>query len=140
MRIVFVDDAAVSGALFVRIVRELGHDVVLVPAPREAPVALDDAPVVALARQFDPDLIIVDGRWRDPLGTDPVSTARLAATIAVLRDAVPRAIVGVVAAPTETALLRVAADAGAGFVVPRPLLRSQVATVLAALHERATAR
>ncbi|GAC1308926.1 MAG: hypothetical protein NVSMB19_22380 [Vulcanimicrobiaceae bacterium] len=131
MRVLLLDDAAVSRRLIVRIVRDLGHDVVALavdPSVPDGVAALSDA-----IRAASPAVAIVDGRLGDPLGIRPDAGARLAATVALLRGIVPHAVVGVVAAVTEASLARAGAAAGAAFVVPRPILRAHLGATLTAL-------
>ncbi len=133
MRIALVDDAAVSRALFVRIAGELRHHVVVVPTAADDDGASDVVAMAAAVRQSDPEIVVLDGRLADPRGTRLAAPTELIVALDLFRGAVPHAIVGVVAAFGETTLVRAATAAGAGFVVTRPYLRSQVGTTLSAL-------
>lgn len=131
MRIVFVDDAAVSRALFTRIATALDHEVVAIVDP----LARDLARAV---RDLEPDLVVLDARFGDPLGTASEERARVRTLVTSLRDALPKADVAIVAALGETALVSTISVAGAAYVIPRPFVRSSVAAVLAAVvRERA---
>ncbi len=132
MRIALVDDAAVSRALFVRIAGELRHHVVVVPTADDDG-ASDVVAMAAAVRQSDPEIVVLDGRLADPRGTRLAAPTELIVALDLFRAAAPHAIVGVVAAFGETTLVRAATAAGAGFVVTRPYLRSQVGATLSAL-------
>lgn len=131
MRVALVDDAAIVRALVLRVATELGHDLV---APVE--FALDGetfAPGALGAIDAPPDLVIIDGRLGDPLGARTDAPAIVATRIRELRAAFPSTAIGVIAALGETELVRAAADAGAGYVIPRPILASHLRTTFAAV-------
>jgi DNA-binding NarL/FixJ family response regulator len=113
MRVLLVDDAAVSRAAFVRIARAAGFDVVAEAA------SVDEA--LALAADVRPDAVVVDGRLVPDLPS---------AFVAPLRERDPSVAVFVVAALEETALVRAAIDAGAAGALLRPVLASQLARAL----------
>ncbi len=112
MRILIVDDAPILRASFARIVTALGHSIAA-----EAATA-DEAR--SLARDVQPDAIVVDGR---------LTGAGIVALISELRAAVPEASVFVTAALDETALVRAAVAGGAAGALRRPFLFTEI-------HER----
>ena len=139
MRVALIDDAAVTRALFARIATGLGYEVVDIDeagAPSEGDLDF----LVRFVREAAPALAIVDGRFADPLGVASDAPARVARIVRTLRTALPDVVVGIAAALTETALVRAAADAGAGFVVARPYLRTQLAATLRAMSAEIAAR
>jgi DNA-binding NarL/FixJ family response regulator len=113
MRVLFVDDAAVSRAAFARIARAAGFDVVGEAA------GVDEG--LALAAALRPDAVVVDGRLVPDLP---------AAFVARLRARDPAVAIFVVAALGETALVRTAVEAGASGALLRPVLASQLARLL----------
>jgi DNA-binding NarL/FixJ family response regulator len=115
MRVLVVDDAAVSRAAFVRIARAAGVDVVA--------EAAGVAEGLALAAAVRPDAVVVDGRLVPELPS---------AFVAPLRERDPSVAVYIVAALEETALVRAAIDAGASGALLRPVLASQLARILGA--------
>lgn len=133
MRVAFVCEATVSRVLFTRLGTALGHEVSAVVPPREPDVSADsaDRALIAAIAATRPDIVIVDGHLGDPRGTRVAGSSPAIVLVAGVRSALPAALVGVVAALGETALVRAAADAGAQVVVPRPLLRSGIRAALA---------
>jgi two-component system nitrate/nitrite response regulator NarL len=114
MRVLVVDDAAVSRAAFARIARAAGFDVV--------GEAAGVAEGLALAAALRPDAVIVDGRLVPDLSS---------AFVAPLRERDPSVGLYIVAALDETALVRAAVDAGATGALLRPILASQLSRILA---------
>jgi DNA-binding NarL/FixJ family response regulator len=114
MRVLVVDDAAVSRSAFVRIARSAGFDVVA--------EAAGVAEGLALAAAVRPDAVVVDGRLEPDLAS---------AFVAPLRQRDPAVAVYIVAALEERALVRAAIDAGATGALLRPVLASQLARILA---------
>jgi DNA-binding NarL/FixJ family response regulator len=115
MRVLVVDDAAVSRAAFARIARAVGFDVV--------GEAAGVAEGLALAATVRPDAVVVDGRLVPELPS---------AFVGPLRERYPAVAVYIVAALEETALVRAAVDAGATGALLRPVLASQLARILEA--------
>jgi DNA-binding NarL/FixJ family response regulator len=114
MRVLVVDDAAVSRAVFGRMAVAAGH---LVVAEAE-----DAAAALTLAERHAPDAAVIDGRLPGD-GT--------AVLIARLRERWPRMRIVILAALDETALVRQALQAGASSALLRPLVPSRVAQALA---------
>ena len=119
MRVLVVDDAAVSRAAFVRMARHVGFDVV--------GEAADPKTGLALAARERPDAVVVDGR----LVADVV-----ASFVEPLRAADPAVSIVVIAALRETALVRSALEAGASGALLRPFRPSQIGEALRAACER----
>jgi DNA-binding NarL/FixJ family response regulator len=115
MRVLVVDDAAISRSAFVRIARAAGLDVVA--------EAADVAEGLALAAAVRPDAVVVDGRLVPELPS---------AFVAPLRERDPSVAVYIVAALEETALVRAAIGAGASGALLRPVLASQLRRILGA--------
>ena len=138
MRVAFVCDAGVSRVLFNRLVTALGHEVSSIAssgAGDGGAGALDSshAALVAAIGATLPDLVIVDGHVGDPRGTRSDGSSRAIRLVAAVRSGLPGVTVGVVAALSETALVRAAGEAGVRVVVPRPLLASGVRAALASV-------
>jgi two-component system nitrate/nitrite response regulator NarL len=114
MRLLVVDDAAVSRAAFARIARAAGFDVV--------GEAAGIAEGLALAANVRPDAVVVDGRLVPDLPS---------VFVAPLRERHPSVAVYIVAALDERALVRAAIGAGATGALLRPVLASQLARILA---------
>lgn len=134
MRVALIDDSPISRELFTRIAMALDHDVfpIDVAEPTDLPALMDVAA---------PDLIVLDARYGDPLGTAGDHAARLVARIAALRERLPGIPIAIVAALGEPELVRRAAAAGASFVIPRPQLRASVeATFATVANEGARGR
>lgn len=115
MRVVLIDDAAVSRAVFVRFARAAGIEVV--------GEAADGTAGLALAAQLAPDAVVVDGR---------IPPDGAVAVVARIHAAHPSLRILVVAALEETTLVRAAREAGASGALLRPILASQLARAFAA--------
>jgi two-component system nitrate/nitrite response regulator NarL len=116
VRIVLADDAAVMREIFARIVVPAGHELVA--------QAGDAGEAAGLAARHAPDLVVVDSRLPPRGGLE---------ALAGIRAAAPQAVVLFVAAAGEQQLVRAGVAAGAGGALLRPLLASQVLSVLASL-------
>jgi DNA-binding NarL/FixJ family response regulator len=114
MRVLVVDDAAVSRAAFALVAVGAGHIVVA--------EAAEAGPVPALLDTHEPDALVIDGRLEGVLMPE---------LIARVRAAHPALRIVVVAALDESALVRAALDAGASCALLRPFLPSHVAAALA---------
>lgn len=136
MRIALVDDAAISRALFARIAEELGHEVVAL-GNLTLDAATFGAEALAAIGAAGPDLIVIDSRFGDPLGTQSTAAPRAAGLVARAKSAFPGAAIGLIAALAESAAVRAAGEVGCAYIFARPLLASQVrATLDAVQHAR----
>jgi len=114
MRVLVVDDAAVSRAAFARIARAAGFDDVIEATGVDAGLAL--------AAEARPDVVVVDGRLVRDLP---------ATFVAPLRERDSAVEIFVVVALDEKALVRAALRAGATGALLRPVLLSQLVRILA---------
>ena len=126
MRVALIDDSPISRELFTRIATALDHDVLPIDVAYPTDLA-------GLVDGVAPDLVVLDARFGDPLGTAGNHAATLVAIIAALRERLPRIPIAIVAALGEPELVRRAAAAGAKFVIPRPHVRASVEATLAAV-------
>lgn len=127
VRIALIDDSPTSQALFDRIASALGHHVVTLGAT-------ESTDLLARVTESDPEIIVLDGRFGDLLGTDGDRARRVAGLVASLREHVANAPIAIIATLAETTLVRAAAGAGAAFVIARPLLRANVAATMTAME------